>query len=102
MRKDAPAADLLKRLQVPLLRVALQDRAFFIRPQHPARQLLNAVAESGARWLDKDDIDPQMLGPLQQAVNHVVENFDGTLELVHWAPAHETQGRGHVASTVTA
>jgi hypothetical protein len=77
VRKDAPAATLLKRLQVPLLRVALQDRAFFIRPQHPARQLLNAVAESGARWLDKDDIDPQMLAPLQQAVNHVVENFDG-------------------------
>jgi hypothetical protein len=25
----------------------------------------------------------------------LVENFDGTLELVHWAPAHETQGRGH-------
>jgi hypothetical protein len=77
VRKDAPAATLLKRLQVPLLRVALQDRAFFIRPQHPARQLLNAVAESGARWLDKDDIDPQMLAPLQEAVNHVVENFDG-------------------------
>jgi UDP-2,3-diacylglucosamine pyrophosphatase LpxH len=32
----------------------------------------------------------------------LVENFDGTLELVHWAPAHETQGRGHVASTVAA
>jgi hypothetical protein len=77
VRKDAPAASLIKRLQVPLLRVALQDRAFFIRPQHPARQLLNAVAESGARWLDKDDIDPQMIAPLQEAVNHVVENFDG-------------------------
>ena len=45
--------------------------------QHPARQLLNAVAESGARWLDDDDIDPQLLPPLQQAVDHVVENFDG-------------------------
>ena len=77
VRKDAPAASLLKRLQVPLLRVALKDRAFFIRPQHPARQLLSAVAESGARWLDKDDIDPQLLGPLQQAVNNVVENFEG-------------------------
>jgi hypothetical protein len=28
--------------------------------------------------------------------------IDGTLELVHWAPAHETHGRGHVASTVVA
>jgi hypothetical protein len=77
VRKDAPAASLLKRLQVPLLRVALKDRAFFIRPRHPARQLLSAVAESGARWLDKDDIDPQLIGPLQQAVNNVVENFEG-------------------------
>ena len=44
----------------PLLRVALQDRAFFVRPQHPARQLLNAVAESGATWLSDDEVDPQL------------------------------------------
>lgn len=77
VRGDTPAAALLQRLQVPLLRVALQDRAFFVRPQHPARELLNAVAESGARWLDRDDLDPQLLAPLQQAVSHVVENYDG-------------------------
>jgi hypothetical protein len=94
VRKDAPASSMLKRLQVPLLRVALQDRAFFIRPQHPARQLLNAVAESGARWLDKDDIDPQMLGPLQQAVNHVVENFDGDTAVFE-ASNHELQAQLH-------
>ena len=60
---DAPAAPLLRKLQLPLLRVALQDRGFFVRAQHPARQLLNVVAESGARWLDDDDIDPQLLEP---------------------------------------
>ena len=77
VRADAPATPLLRKLQLPLLRVALQDRAFFVRSQHPARQLLNAIAESGARWLDDDDLDPQLLEPLQQAVNAVVENFDG-------------------------
>lgn len=77
VRADAPAAALIRRLQLPLLRVALQDRAFFVRGQHPARRLLNTVAESAARWLDKDDYDPQMLLPLQQAVTHVVENYDG-------------------------
>ncbi|MEO6263907.1 MAG: DUF1631 domain-containing protein [Luteimonas sp.] len=77
VRADTPAAALLRRLQLPLLRVALQDRAFFVRAQHPARQLLNVVAESGARWLDDDDIDPQLLAPLQHAVSHVVENYDG-------------------------
>ncbi|HVI25601.1 MAG TPA: DUF1631 family protein [Xanthomonadaceae bacterium] len=77
MRTDSPAAPLLRELQVPLLRVALQDRAFFVREQHPARELLNAVAESGARWLDQDDLDPQVLEPLQRAVRNVVENYDG-------------------------
>ena len=73
----APASALIRRLQLPLLRVAIQDRAFFVRGQHPARQLLNTVAESAAKWLDKDDYDPQLLLPLQQAVTHVVENYDG-------------------------
>jgi hypothetical protein len=77
VRSDAPASPLLRKLQLPLLRVALQDRGFFVRAQHPARQLLNAVAESGARWLDEEDIDPQLLQPLQQAVEHVVEHYDG-------------------------
>lgn len=79
IRTDTPASGLLRRLQLPLLRVALQDRAFFVRAQHPARQLLNAVAESGARWLDDDDVDPQLLAPLQQAVSNVVEHYDGDL-----------------------
>lgn len=77
IRADAPAAALIRRLQLPLLRVALQDRAFFVRGRHPARQLLNTVAESAAKWLDQDDYDPQLLLPLQQAVTHVVENYDG-------------------------
>lgn len=77
VRSDAPAAPLLRKLQLPLLRVALQDRGFFVRAQHPARQLLNVVAESGARWLDDDDVDPQLLEPLQQAVEQVVQNYDG-------------------------
>ena len=77
IRADAPGAALVRRLQLPLLRVALQDRAFFVRGHHPARRLLNTVAESAARWLDQDDYDPQMLLPLQQAVTHVIENYDG-------------------------
>jgi hypothetical protein len=77
VRTDAVAAPLLRKLQLPLLRVALQDRGFFVRAQHPARQLLNVVAESGARWLDDDDVDPQLLEPLQHAVDQVVQNYDG-------------------------
>ena len=81
IRADAPAAALVKRLQVPLLRVALNDSAFFVRSRHPARQLLNTVAESAARWLDEADFDPQFLVPLQNAVTHVVEKYDGDVEV---------------------
>ncbi|HWI23847.1 MAG TPA: DUF1631 domain-containing protein, partial [Lysobacter sp.] len=75
VRRDTPAVGLLNRLQVPLMRVALQDRAFFVRPQHPARQLLNAVAESGATWMGDEDIDPQLVHSLRHAVEHVVSHF---------------------------
>ena len=75
VRRDTPAVGLLGRLQVPLLRVALQDRAFFVRQQHPARQLLNAVAESGATWLGDEEVDPQLVHSLRGAVEHVVQNF---------------------------
>lgn len=77
IRRDAPAAALVRRLQVPLLRLALLDRSFFVRSRHPARQLLDTVAGNAARWLDDSDFDPQFLIPLQQAVNHVVEHYDG-------------------------
>jgi hypothetical protein len=29
----------------------------------------------------------------------LLENLDGSLELVHWAPAHESQGVGHRTET---
>ncbi|MGY1423939.1 DUF1631 family protein [Lysobacter sp. A289] len=77
LRRDTPSAGLLERLQVPLLRVALQDRGFFIRGDHPARQLLNAVAQAGAGWIAEDEIDPQLDQQLGQAVEHVVEHYSG-------------------------
>lgn len=81
IRDDAPAAALVKRMQLTLLRVALQDRSFFVRPDHPARKLLGTVSETAAKWLADDDIDPQLLAPLQQAVTHAVKNYDGNLEV---------------------
>ena len=77
MRPDAPAAALIKRLQISLLRVALQDRAFFVRPNHPARQLLSNVSDTAAKWLADDDFDPALLKPLQESVTHAVKHYDG-------------------------
>ena len=77
LREDTPSTALLECLQLPLLRLALQDRGFFSRSQHPARQLLNAVAEAGANWLTDEEEDPQLQVQLQSVVEHVVEHYDG-------------------------
>ena len=94
---DAPAAALIRRLQLPLLRVALQDQAFFVQATHPARELLNTVAETAASWLDKDDVDPQLLLPLQQAVSHVVDRYDGDTAVFE---ASNAQLQGHLQAQV--
>lgn len=79
VRVDTLAAALLQRLQLPVLQTALRDHGFFARAQHPARQLLNTVAESGARWMEESDADPALHEPLKRAVEHVVRHaHEGT------------------------
>ena len=81
VQREAPAAEMLIRLQVPVAQAALHDREFFLRPQHPARELLNSVAESGANWLGEDDADPQLVLKLHNAVERVVTEYDGDEEI---------------------
>ncbi len=81
VKANSPAAHLLAKLQVPLLRVALQDKGFFTKQNHPARQMLGAIAESGAYWLGDDDADPALLGKMNAVVDRTVREFDGDMSL---------------------
>lgn len=83
VKRDAPAVELLVRLQVPVAQAALNNRDFFEQTRHPARELLNSVAESGASWLGEDEIDPQLLHKLQQAVARVVSEYNGDDAVFH-------------------
>ncbi len=77
VRGQTPAQALLAKLQVPVVRAALADTHFFVRDQHPVRELLNTVAESGAVWLGDDDVDPQLLHKLGSAVDRIVNDYQG-------------------------
>lgn len=81
VKANTPAANLLGRLQVPLLRVALRDKGFFTRQQHPARQMLNAIAESGAFWMGEDEADRNLVQKMQMLVDRVTNEFNGDLTL---------------------
>jgi hypothetical protein len=81
VRPNSPAASLLSKLQVPLLRVALTDKGFFNQQEHPARQMLDAVAETGAYWAGEDAADRELFGNVEKLVERIGQEFDGDISL---------------------
>ena len=81
VREGSAARALLGRLHVPVLRVALGDRSFFTRRDHPARELLNTIAETGARWMEEAGAEPDVASRMERVVERVSKEFDGDLGL---------------------
>ncbi len=50
--RSREAQTLLGNLQLPMLRVALNDHRFFEQHEHPARKMLGRIAEIARDWLD--------------------------------------------------
>ncbi|APZ43207.1 DUF1631 domain-containing protein [Acidihalobacter ferrooxydans] len=73
---------LIARLQIPLLKVALMDREFLTHRQHPARRLLNTLAQAGVGWSENDDADTDDLFKYaEKAVNRVLDEFDSDIRI---------------------
>ena len=81
VRPQSTGGHLLAQLQLPLLRVALQDTGFFTDHQHPARRLLEVVAETSAHWGNEDEIDRDLIDKMSTAVQRANEepSIDPTL-----------------------
>lgn len=72
---------LIARLQLPVLRQALADNDFLQDSQHPARNLINKIAEASQGW---NDSELKQQRQLHNEVHKVVHNV---LELEHEKPA---------------
>ncbi len=73
---------LIARLQIPVLKVAIIDRAFFSRKSHPARQLLNDLAYAGVGWLDESEAAKDRLYEKMEAiVLRVLHEFDSDITI---------------------
>jgi O6-methylguanine-DNA--protein-cysteine methyltransferase len=81
MRTESSAQSLMGRLQVPVLRVALSDKTFFTQREHPARELLNTIAETSSRWMDDEDADPSLAEKMQVVVDKVSTEYNGDTTL---------------------
>lgn len=65
----APLRRALAGLQLPVLRAALRDQAFFTQPSHIVRQLLTDVVQTGVDWLEEPD--PELESRLRALTEHV-------------------------------
>jgi hypothetical protein len=75
LRPDPATEQVLARLQVPLVRMALQDHSFFTRADHPARLLLNSVADASTSWLEDDPDGRRMLERLGAIGDRISAEF---------------------------
>lgn len=66
----------LARLQIPVLKVALIDREFFSRKGHPARRLLNLIAECGATSVAEPAIAKDLVGVVDKIVQQIITHFE--------------------------
>ncbi|MBA1443335.1 MAG: DUF1631 domain-containing protein [Chromatiales bacterium] len=68
---------LLSRLQIPMLKVAIIDKTFFSKKLHPARRLLNNLAQAAIGWNDDGDRSPGgLFGTIESMVKRVLTDFD--------------------------
>jgi len=71
-----------KQLEIPLLKIFLQDESFFEDANHPARQVLNRLARLGYKG---GQLNPKNQQKVNQAVEQICQNFDQDTDIFNSA-----------------
>jgi hypothetical protein len=70
------------RLQIPYVKVAVLDKTFFDRTDHPARRLLNRLADAAIGWADDEPQTPDSLyGRIEHIADRIIGEFERDLTL---------------------
>ena len=72
---------LLARLQIPVLKVAILDKSFFSRKNHPARRLLDVLADASVSFADGASHDDPLYRKVEEIVNGVQAEFDTDIQI---------------------
>lgn len=73
---------LLSRLQIPMLKVAILDKSFFSRKSHPARRLLNSLAQAAIGWTDSQGReDGGLYAKIESIIERILTSFDNDIDL---------------------
>jgi len=69
------------RLQIPVLKAAMIDRDFFLSAEHPARRLVDTLAQASIAWApEKGETDPLYVR-IENTVKRVLTEFQDDLDL---------------------
>ncbi|MBU3069458.1 DUF1631 domain-containing protein [Aestuariicella sp. G3-2] len=73
---------LLSYLHTPFLKIAFIDKSFFEQTEHPARLLLNNMAEAGVKWVSNDGSSQfDIYDKIKSIVSRVLEEFKNDVRL---------------------
>ena len=72
---------MVARLQIPMLKVAIADKALFSKKSHPARQLLDTLGQIAVRLPPTFDASSPIFEPLEKFIEDLVERFQEKLEV---------------------
>ncbi len=107
--KDLPDGikALLARLQIPVLKAAMLDGAFFAKKSHPSRLLVNALAEAGLGWSPVMGQDDPLYRKIDGIVHKILDGFSDNLvifdetraELAQFLAEEEKAAEANIQST---
>ncbi len=87
MLNDANLPDsvkaLLSYMHTPFLKIAFIDPGFFEQADHPARVLLNSLAEAGSKWVGNDGTSQyDIYNKIKDIVNRVLKEFESDIKII--------------------
>ena len=72
---------LIARLQIPALKVALLDRSFFSKKTHPARRLLDALADASVCFAGVANRDDPLYRMIETVVDRIHTQFETDIQI---------------------
>lgn len=72
---------LIGRLQIPVVKVALMDASFFSKKTHPARRLLNTLADAAIGWVGEAHASDALYHGIEDAVARINREFEHDVSL---------------------
>lgn len=73
---------LIARLQIPVVKIAILEKSFFAKKNHPARVLLNDLAHAGA-GLDPGDSENPVFKKIEEVVGRILKEFEQNVALFY-------------------